>query len=211
MKAIQNFDGIQASNGGSSLLAPGAYTCKVLAVHDHTNEAKPYLSVVFDVYDRDTKRFRFADVAADSNQDWRHEFRFYVGTEFGQQRYKALIEAVEGSKENGGYRYQNVDGAEQTLAGKWVGFVIRHRLYTRQQGQHAGEDATAPDLAGAITCADALAGKFPPNWVEPRDQRDQSQQTAPVAAPPVTPAPVQAPVAVPVAPAPDFADEDIPF
>ena len=206
MKAIQNFDGIQASNGGSSLLVPGAYTCKVLAVHDHTNEAKPYLSVVFDVYDRDTKRFRFADVAADPNQDWRHEFRFYVGTEFGQQRYKALVEAVEGSKENGGYRYQNVDGAEQTLAGKWVGFVIRHRLYTRQQGQHAGEDATALDLAGAITCDDAIAGRFPAEWTDPRDNRDKSQ-----AVPVQAPAPTPAPGAAPIVPAPDLADEDIPF
>lgn len=201
MKAISNFDGIQASNGGSSLLAPGAYTCKVLAVHDHTNEAKPYLSVVFDVYDRDTRRFRFADVAADPTADWRHEFRFYVGTDFGQQRYKALVEAVQGSKENGGYRYQNVDGAEQTLAGKWVGFVVRHRLYTKKQGPHAGEDAEALDLAGSITCDDAVAGNFPAEWLDPRDNREAK------------PAPVQAPAAgaAPVAPAPDLADEDIPF
>lgn len=201
MKAISNFDGIQASNGGSSLLAPGAYTCKVLAVHDHTNEAKPYLSVVFDVYDRDTRRFRFADVAADPTADWRHEFRFYVGTDFGQQRYKALVEAVQGSKENGGYRYQNVDGAEQTLAGKWVGFVVRHRLYTKKQGPHAGEDAEALDLAGSITSDDVIAGNFPAEWLDPRDNRAAK------------PAPVQAPAAgaAPVAPAPDLADEDIPF
>lgn len=200
MRAIQNYESVQASNGGSGLLAPGAYTCKVLRVNDHSVEAKPYLSVVFDVYDRDTKRFRFADVSADPSQDWRHEFRFYVGTDFGLQRYKALVEAVEGSEENRGFRYQNADGAEQTLVGKWVGLVIRHRLYTKQSGPHAGEDATALDLGGAITCADAAAGKFPPNWVEPRDNRDQSQA-----------APVQAPVAAPVAPAPDLADEDIPF
>ena len=201
MRAIQNYDGIQASNGGSGLLTPGAYTCKVLRVGDHTNEAKPYLSVVFDVYDRETKRFRFADVAADPSQDWRHEFRFYVGTDFGQQRYKALVEAVQGSKENGGYRYQNVDGAEQTLAGKWVGFVVRHRLYTKKQGPHAGEDAEALDLAGSITCDDAIAGRFDPAWLEPRDNREAK------------PAPVQAPAAgaAPVAPAPDLADEDIPF
>lgn len=201
MKAISNFDGIQASNGGSSLLAPGAYTCKVLAVHDHTDKAKPYLSVVFDVYDRDTRRFRFADVAADPTADWRHEFRFYVGSDFGQQRYKALVEAVQGSRENGGYRYQNVDGAEQTLAGKWVGFVVRHRLYTKKQGPYAGEDAEALDLAGSITCDDAIAGNFPADWLDPRDNREAK------------PAPVQAPAvgAAPVAPAPDLADEDIPF
>lgn len=200
MRAIQNYDGIQASNGGSGLLAPGAYTCKVLRVGDHTNEAKPYLSVVFDAYDRATKGFRFAEVANDPNSDWRHEFRFYMGTDFGQQRYKALVEAIEGSEENRGFRYQNADGAEQTLVGKWVGFVIRHRMYTRQQGKHAGEDATTLDLAGSITCADAIAGRFDPAWLEPRDNRDQSQ-----AAPQQTPPPVVA------QPAAGLADEDIPF
>lgn len=205
MKALQNYDGIKASNGGSGMLDPGAYTCKVLAVHDHTGEAKPYLSVVFDAYDQASRRFLFADVANDPNQDWRHEFRFYVGTEFGQRRYKALVEAVEGSAENRGFRYQNADGAEQTLVGKWVGFVIRHRLYTKQQGPNAGQDGETLDLAGSVTCADAIAGKFPPQWLDPRDNRDQSQQ-APVQAPPVAPA-----GAAPVAPVPDLADEDIPF
>ena len=43
-----------------------------------------------------------------------------------------LVECIEQSEGNAGFRYDaSRDGAEQTLAGKWVGMVLRHYLYTK--------------------------------------------------------------------------------
>lgn len=199
MKAISNYDSVKASNGGSGILDAGAYVCRIYQVSDHTEENKPYLAVSYDVYDQGTKSFLFSDDLADPERRWRHEFRFYVGSDFGLQRYKALVEAVEGTDENKGFKYSNVDGAEQTLAGKWVGLVIRHRLYTAQRGAHKGADRTALDLAGCVTCADAIAGSFDQRWLEDRDDRDARPEVP------------QVPQAQAQAASPDIYAEDIPF
>ena len=188
MQPIQNWNSIQASNGGSSLLAPGAYICKIVRVKDNTSEQKPYLAVVYDIFDTQSKTFIYQSETPDN--DWRHQFKFYLGSEFGLKRYKALVEAVEGTPQNNGFRYDNnQQNAEQSLVGKWVAFVIRHRRYTNNKG----EERTALDLAGSITTDDAQAGNYPTAWL---DERDGSQQ--------VQPAPQQeAPVEV--------YSEDIPF
>lgn len=206
MKAISNFDSIQASNGGGTgIIEPGAYVCRIYGMYDHTDEAKPYLELAYDVYDQESKSMRFTDDLDDPERRWRHCFKLYLTSDFGWQRYKALVEAVEGTEENKGFTYQNVDGGEQQLVGKWVGLVIRHQLYTAKRGKHAGEMRRSPDLAGAITCADAIAGNFPDKWLEDRDTRTDAERAAQASSPsPAT-------VAAPPAPAPDLADEDIPF
>lgn len=173
MQPIQNWESIQASNGGGLLLAPGAYIAKIVHVKDNTFERNPYLAVVYDIYDVQAQRFLFQEEGPDS--DWRHQFKFYLGKEFGVQRYKALVEAVEGTPQNNGFRYDNTQAnAEQTLTGKWVGFVIRHRTYINQKG----EEKTALDLAGSITTDDAQAGNYPPSWLEERDGTNRGRQQA---------------------------------
>lgn len=204
MKAISNFDGIKASNGGGSgIIEPGAYVCRIYGMYDHTDEAKPYLELAYDVYDQESKSMRFTDDLDNPERRWMHCFKLYLTSDFGWQRYKALVKAVEGTKENDGFTYQNVDGGEQQLVGKWVGLVIRHQLYTAKRGKHAGEMRRSPDLAGAITCADAIAGNFPDRWLEDRDTRTDAEKAAQASSP--------APVAAPPAPTPDLAPEDIPF
>lgn len=206
MKAISNYDGIKASNGGGTgIIEPGAYVCRIYGMYDHTDEAKPYLELAYDVYDQESKSMRFTDDLDDPERRWRHCFKLYLTSDFGWQRYKALVEAVEGTEENKGFRYVNADGAEQTLVGKWVGLVIRHQVYTAKRGKHKGEARRAPDLAGAITCANAIAGVFPPEWLEERDTRTDAERSAQASSS------SPAPVAAPPAPAPDIADEDIPF
>lgn len=206
MKAISNFDSIQASNGGGSgIIEPGAYVCRIYGMYDHTDEAKPYLELAYDVYDQESKSMRFTDDLDNPERRWMHCFKLYLTSDFGWQRYKALVKAVEGTKENDGFAYQNVDGGEQQLVGKWVGLVIRHQLYTAKRGKHAGEMRRSPDLAGAITCADAIAGNFPDKWLEDRDTRTDAERAAQASSS------SQAPVSAPPAPAPDLADEDIPF
>lgn len=196
MKALTNYDSVTASNGGG-LLPAGGYACKIVRVNDHTSEPKPYLSVVYDVLDPATKQTMFANDLADSSNDWRHEFRFYLTSDFGVSRYKMLVECVERSAENKGFAYSNADGAEQTLVGKWVGFVIRHRLYTKKSGPNAGKDGEALDLAAILTCSDALSGEFNPSWLEPKDDRE--------------PAPEPAPAPTTATYVPDVASDDIPF
>lgn len=206
MKAISNFDSIQASNGGGAgIIEPGAYVCRIYGMYDHTDEAKPYLELAYDVYDQESKSMRFTDDLDNPEHRWRHCFKLYLTSDFGWQRYKALVKAVEGTKENDGFTYQNVDGGEQQLVGKWVGLVIRHQLYTAKRGKHAGEMRRSPDLAGAITCSDAIAGNFPDKWLEDRDTRTDAERAAQASSSSL------APVVAPPAPTPDLADDDIPF
>lgn len=207
MKAISNFDSIQASNGGGAgIIEPGAYVCRIYGMYDHTDEAKPYLELAYDVYDPGSKSMRFTDDLDDPEKRWRHCFKLYLTSDFGWQRYKALVKAVEGTKENDGFTYQNVDGGEQQLVGKWVGLVIRHQLYTAKRGKHAGEMRRSPDLAGAITCADAIAGNFPDRWLDDRDTRTDAERAAQAAA-----SESSTTIHAPEAPANDLAPEDIPF
>lgn len=196
MKALTNYDSVTASNGGG-LLPAGGYACKIVRVNDHTSEPHPYLSVVYDVLNPVTKQTMFANDLADSSNDWRHEFRFYLTSDFGVSRYKMLVECVERSAENKGFSYSNADGAEQTLVGKWVGFVIRHRMYTKKSGPNAGKDGETLDLAAILTCSEALSGKFYPSWIEPKDDREPKPETAPATT-----------TATYV---PDVAPDDIPF
>lgn len=206
MKAISNFDSIQASNGGAAgIIEPGAYVCRIYGMYDHTDEAKPYLELAYDVYDQESKSMRFTDDLDNPERRWMHCFKLYLTSDFGWQRYKALVKAVEETKENNGFTYQNVDGGEQQLIGKWVGLVIRHQLYTAKRGKHAGEMRRSPDLAGAITCADAIAGNFPDKWLDDRDTRTDAERAAQASSS------SPAPVAAPPAPTPDLATEDIPF
>lgn len=197
MQAISNWDNIQATNGGSSLLPMGGYICKITRVSDHSTEQTPYLGVVFDVWLPEEKRWFFGDIAKDTEQDWRHEFRFWIGSDFGQRLYKKLVESIEGTKENNGFKYQNTDGAEQTLVGKWVGFSIRHYVRTLTKGKKAGKEVTAIELAGSYTVDEIQSGDYPEP--ELRDAREKSSGNT------------QSSQSSNSNAVPDLYDEDIPF
>lgn len=169
MKAISNWDTITASNGGGGILPEGGYAVRIDAVEDHTDEQKPYIGLVYNPYLPEEGRFFYGPDA----QDWQRTIKVYLTTDFGWQRYKMLVECIEQSEGNAGFRYDaSRDGAEQTLAGKWVGMVLRHRLYTGQRGKAAGKDRTAIDLQH-ITTVQAIKGSDFPAPVT-KDDRDHA-------------------------------------
>lgn len=201
MKAFGNFDKVVASNGGgSSMLEPGGYVAKIVRVKDHTDETKPYLEFVYDIWNAETKSFLFAQDLADTTNDWKHSFRIYFTGDFGKQRYKALTEAVENTAQGKGAKafvYEDKDGAEQTLVGKLLGVVIRHRSYVNSEGKVK----TAVDVNAFIPGKDAAEGNFDQKFAEPyetdevKDARDNAANAV-----------IDAP-----APAIELADEDLPF
>jgi hypothetical protein len=202
MKAFGNFDKVVASNGGSSMLEPGGYVAKIVRVKDHTDETKPYLEFVYDIWNGETKSFLFAQDLADTSNDWKHSFRIYFTgtTDFGKQRYKALTEAVENTAQGKGAKafvYEDKDGAEQTLVGKLLGVVIRHRSYVNSEGKVK----TAVDVNAFIPGKDAAEGNFDAKFAEPYET-DEVKDARDNAADAVIDAP---------APAIELADEDLPF
>lgn len=203
MKAFGNFDKVVASNGGgSSMLEPGGYVAKIVRVKDHTDEKKPYLEFVYDIWNAETRSFLFTADLADTSNDWRHSFRIYFTgtTDFGKQRYKALTEAVENTSQGKGAKafvYKDKDDAEQTLVGKLLGVVIRHRSYVNSEGKVK----TTVDVNAFIPGKDAAEGNFDAKFAEPYETDEVKDARA------------NADNAVIDAPAPavELADEDIPF
>ena len=202
MKAFGNFDKVVASNGGSSMLEPGGYVAKIIRVKDHTNENKPYLEFVYDIWNAETKSFLYTADLKDTTNDWRHSFRIYFSKDnnYGVQRYKALTEAVENTAQGKGAKafvYEDKDGAEQTLVGKLLGVVIRHRSYVNSEGKVK----TTVDVNAFIPGKDAAEGNFDPKYAEPFEADGVAEARA------------NAESAVIDAPAPtiELADEDIPF
>lgn len=203
MKAFGNFDKVVASNGGgSSMLEPGGYVAKIVRVKDHTNENKPYLEFVYDIWNGETKSFLFTQDLKDTTNDWRHSFRIYFSKDnnYGVQRYKALTEAVENTAQGKGAKafvYEDKDDAEQTLVGKLLGVVIRHRSYVNSEGKVK----TAVDVNAFIPGKDAAEGNFDAKYAEPFEADGVAEARANAAN-----AVIDAP-----APAVELADEDIPF
>ena len=202
MKAFGNFDKVVASNGGSSMLEPGGYVAKIVRVKDHTDEGKPYLEFVYDIWNAETKSFLFAQDLADTTNDWRHSFRIYFSKDnnYGVQRYKALTEAVENTAQGKGAKafvYEDKDNAEQTLVGKLLGVVIRHRSYVNSEGKVK----TAVDVNAFIPGKDAAEGNFDAKFAEPYEADGVAEARANAES-----AVIDAP-----APAIELADADIPF
>lgn len=203
MKAFGNFDKVVASNGGgSSMLEPGGYVAKIVRVKDHTDEKKPYLEFVYDIWNGETKSFLFTADLTDTTNDWRHSFRIYFSKDnnYGVQRYKALTEAVENTAQGKGAKpfvYEDKDGAEQTLVGKLLGVVIRHRSYVNSEGKVK----TAVDVNAFIPGKDAAEGNFDQKYAEPFEGDGVAEARANA---------VNAVIDAP-APAIELADADIPF
>ena len=175
MKAISNWDSITASNGGQGILPEGGYAVRIDAVEDHTDEPKPYLALVYNPYLTEECRFFYGPDA----QDWQRTIKLYLTSDFGWQRYKMLVECIEQSEGNAGFRYDaSRDGAEQTLAGKWVGMVLRHYLYTKgPRSKNPGADGTSIEIQHICTVQAIKEGDFPAP--ETRDGRTkQAAQSA---------------------------------
>ena len=221
MRANGNLQDVTAKQGGAGgMLAPGGYACLIHAVIDGTEEENPYVGLVLNVLDPASKKLMSTQDLADPEQHWRHTYRYFVGAYdapgIDWPKYKALVEAVEQTTQNRGFVYQDVDGGEQQLAGKWVGCVFRRYLYVPKRGKHKGEQREGVELSYVLPAAAAIAGDFDPKLTERRDARPEELRGTPyppeqqvVKAPEPTAAP--ATVKAPQPPQPDLYDEDIPF
>lgn len=226
MRANGNLDSVTASQGGTSgMLEPGGYACLIHEVIDGTAEPSPYIDLVLNVLDPETKRLMYTQDLADPNEWWRHTYRYFV-SEYGTGqidwgRYKALVDAVEQTEQNKGFKYQDVDGGEQQLKGKWLGVVFRNYLYVPRSGKNKGKQREGLELSYVLSANDAIAGNFDPKHTQRRDGRPE-----PLKGTPYPPEPAVVPVPASVAPvtpaatpvpapaqdaAPDVYDEDIPF
>lgn len=210
MRACGNLDQVKASHGGGSWKLVGGYVCYIAAVTDNTGGSNPYLELVLNVLDPNTKKLMYPQSEMSGELAWRHTFKYFVG-QYGNPgqidwgRFKALIEAVEQTAQNKDFKYVDRDGGEQQLVGKWVGVVFRTYGYVPTQGKDAGTYKEGTELSNVTTAEKALNGDYPAQWAEPRNTRKGQQQPAPVPAPPAVEAP-PAPASVV-----DLADEDIPF
>ena len=236
MRANGNLNSVTAKQGGAGgMLTPGGYACLIHAVIDGTEEENPYIGLVLNVLDPSNKKLMSTQELADPEQHWRHTYRYFVG-EFGGggidwARYKALVDAVEQTAQNNGFVYQDVDGGEQQLVGKWVGCVFRHYLYVPKRGKHAGEQREGVELSYVLPASAALAGDFDPRLAERRDARPKELRGTPyppepIKAPeppaaqaPAVPTPPEQPImpaaqapAMPQTPvAPALYEDDVPF
>ena len=221
MRANGNLQGVTAKQGGAGgMLAPGGYACLIHAVIDGTEEDNPYIGLVLNVLDLASKKLMNTQDLADPEQHWKHTYRYFVSAYdtpgIDWARYKALVEAVEQTAQNKGFVYQDVDGGEQQLAGKWVGCVFRRYLYVPKRGKHKGEQREGVELSYVLPAAAAIAGDFDPKLTERRDARPKELHGTPYPPEPqvvkAPPAPVpQTSESAPVAPQPELYDDDIPF
>ena len=212
MQGYQGYGDVVARQGGAPQVEPGGYACLIAAVEDGSAEPNPYIGLTLNPIDPKTNKYMVTDreELSDPERSWRHTYRFFIG-EYGGGgidwgRMKALTEAVEQTTQNKGFTYDGTkDGAEQTLVGKFVGCVFKRVGYVRKSGKHAGEYTEAIQLGGVTTADKARSGDYPPKWAEPRGVRTEEKKAAAAPrAPQVTPPPV-------APPAPDLAEEDIPF
>lgn len=230
MRANGNFGNVKASqNSGGGMLQPGGYACMIYDVQDGTADTHPYIGLVLNVLDAKTNTLKYTQDLAVPENRWRHTYRYFVSKfdtpGIDWERYKALVEAVENTRQNNGFKYQDVDGGEQQLKGKWIGCVFRHFLYVPKSGNNAGKEREGVELSYVCTAEDALNGNFDSYYTELRDGRPDYMRNAPAkVAPTPASAPTPAPeTAIPVTsftqetiPAPEtaipvIADEDIPF
>lgn len=234
MKANGNLGNVQAHQGGSGgMLKAGGYACLIHDVQDCTEEENPYIGLILNIFDPTTKSMRDTQDLADPDNYWKHTYRYYIsnfdapGIDWG--RYKALVEAVEKTKQNNGFVYQDVDNGEQQLKGKWMGVVMRHYLYVPRRGKYAGKEREGVELSYVCTADDAIAGNFDSYYTELRDSRPDYLRNKPFNPEPnvVSPDVIETPAVAPTAPtvsqasvtpavmqapvAPVIADEDIPF
>ena len=222
MRANGNLNSVTAKQGGAGgMLAPGGYACLIHAVIDGTEEANPYIDLVLNVLDPGTKKLMSStEELSDPERSWRSTYRYWLGNYdapgIDWARYKALVEAVEQTTQNKGFAYQDVDGGEQQLAGKWVGCVFRRYLTVNKKGKHKGEQTERVELSYVLPAAAAIAGDFDPKLTERRDARPKELRGTPYPPEPQVvhaPAPVAAPETPTPAPVaqPALYDEDLPF
>lgn len=167
MRPIENYDNLQAAHGRRGAFQAGTYVMRILSCKEvTTGYGNQALDVVFDVAEG-PEAGRFADIAYDSTQDWRHHFEVDMD-EMGGARVKTLLDAVMAS--NPGWAILDWDTVEERLAGCLVGITLQARLVTGTRGKAKGKTRTYLDFWDALPVAKVRAGDYEDAPVN--DQRD---------------------------------------
>ena len=194
MQPIQGFENVQAMHGRQGILPGGPYVAVVMRTkEDVTGYGNPCLKVVYDIMEGEFAG-KFADIAADIDQDWRHTVEIDTA-EAGGARLKALTDAIAAS--NPGWQW---DWNEGNMVGRVFGLVLQERKITVSKGRNKGKDRTYLDFWDAVPADAVRAGQVPTPPVN--DKRTSQPAQQPVAVPQAFAAQQAAPVAQPVAQAP---------
>ena len=139
MKAIKNWDNVQAV-GGFETLPAGGYVCEIKAAKEKPNRSGSgtHLEVMFDVDEGEYKGFFAKDYKSQTREDkfWSGTIRQNVPDEaspkFEQQAgfFKRFIANIEES--NPGYHW---GWDESTLAGKKIGVIFGEREKQSKNGR----------------------------------------------------------------------------
>lgn len=187
MQPINGFENVQAVHGRSGGMLPGGTYVMVItsAKEDTTGYGNQSIRIAYDVASGDYAG-KYADIAADPEQNWKHEVEIDV-QEANGARFKALIDAVQAS--NSGYVW---DWNEAGLVGKYVGLVLQERKVTLTRGKNKGQDRTYLDFWDAVPVQSVLDGSC--NVVPPvndkrtnKNEKPQQQVQAPVIDPSMAP------------------------
>ena len=139
MKAIKDWDNVQAAGGTFPTLPAGGYVCEIKAVTEKPNRNSPgtHLEVMFDISEGEYAGFFMKDWKANTREDkfWRGTINQNVPDEASPKYemqagfFKRFIQNVEES--NPGYAW-NWD--EKTLANKKIGVIFSEREKQSQKG-----------------------------------------------------------------------------
>lgn len=196
MQPISGFEQAQPVHGrrNQQPLRGGTYAVVITAAsEDLTGYGNQCLKIAYDITHGEHAG-RFSDIAADPEQNWKHQFEVDV-QEMQGGRLRTFVEAVEAS--NPGYAW---DWNEAGLVGKHVGIVLQERLQTNQRGRRKGQTSSYLDFWDAVPVTDVLSGaasEVPP--VNDRRTNAGEQEAQPVAVPQTFGQQQQQPVAQPMA------------
>ena len=133
MRALgQAYKQAEASTGSDFQRLPaGGYVCKITKVEDHGNELKPYLRVVYDIFEGDYARYYSDDWGKEN--EWAHDMRQYY-TDAAMGVFKGFLKAIDIS--NGGNFAEVAEKGfdEHLLVGCLVGLIIGEEEYESNDG-----------------------------------------------------------------------------
>jgi len=134
MRALgQAYAQADASTGGGDFqrLPAGGYVCKITKVEDHGSELKPYLRVVYDIFEGEYARFYSDDWSKEN--EWAHDMRqYYTPAAFGI--FKGFLKAVDISNEGNFAEVAEKGFDEKLLVGCLVGLIIGEEEYESNDG-----------------------------------------------------------------------------
>ena len=134
MRALgQEYRQVEASGGGGDFqrLPAGGYVCKITKVEDHGNEEKPYLRVVYDIFEGEYAQYYSDDWGKEN--EWAHDMRqYYTPAAFGI--FKGFLKAIDISNGTAFEAAAETGLDERKMVGLLIGLIIGEEEYRSNDG-----------------------------------------------------------------------------